>query len=101
MSACWTACDAQPTTSPPLWQSARPPGAPRAPSRTRITPARRCPDMAKSQQELRTIRDSVERVGRLSDNLIRVGPFRLGIDGVLSWVPGLGELYSAGAALFI
>jgi Domain of unknown function (DUF4112) len=47
------------------------------------------------------IRHNVAIVGRLSDSLIRFGPFRLGLDGVLSWIPGLGALYSAAAAAFI
>ena len=51
--------------------------------------------------DLRSIRDSVAVIGRLSDGLVRFGPFSLGIDGVLSWIPGLGELYSAGAATFL
>lgn len=51
--------------------------------------------------ELIKVRDSVAVIGRLSDSLVRLGPFRLGLDGVLSWVPGIGELYSTGAALFI
>jgi len=51
--------------------------------------------------DLLKIRNSVETVGRLSDNLIRFGPLRLGLDGVLSWIPGVGELYSAAAAAFI
>jgi hypothetical protein len=50
---------------------------------------------------LLSIRHSVATVGRLSDSLVRFGPFRLGLDGVLSWIPGVGELYSTGAALFI
>lgn len=51
--------------------------------------------------ELRRIRDSVDRVGRLSDSIFRFGPFSIGIDGVLSWIPAVGEIYSAGAAAFI
>jgi len=51
--------------------------------------------------QLVRIRDSVALVGRLSDSLVHFGPFRLGIDGVLSWIPGVGELYSTGAATFI
>ena len=51
--------------------------------------------------DLRSIRDSVAFVGRMSDNLVRLGPFSLGIDGVLSWIPGLGELYSTVAGGFI
>jgi hypothetical protein len=43
----------------------------------------------------------VATVGRLSDSLVRFGPFRLGLDGVLSWIPGVGEVYSTGAAVFI
>jgi hypothetical protein len=57
--------------------------------------------MTKSAPELRAIRDSVALVGRLSDSLVRVGPFSLGIDGVLSWVPGLGDVYSTVAGGFI
>ena len=34
------------------------------------------------------------QVGRLSDGLVQIGPFSLGIDGLLSWVPGLGDVYS-------
>lgn len=54
-----------------------------------------------SAPDLVSIRRSVAAVGRLSDSLVRVGPFRLGIDGVLSWVPVVGEIYSASAAAFI
>lgn len=55
----------------------------------------------RSAAELARIRDSVAIVGRLSDSLVRFGPFRLGLDGVLSWIPGLGEIYSTAAAAFI
>jgi hypothetical protein len=54
-----------------------------------------------SISELQSIRDNVARLGKLSDGLFRLGPFRLGLDGALAWVPGLGELYSAGAATYI
>jgi len=53
------------------------------------------------ESELRRIRDSVSWVGRLSDSIVRLGPFSLGIDGVLSWVPGVGEIYSTLAGAFI
>lgn len=51
--------------------------------------------------ELAAIRRSVEWIGRMSDGLVRVGPWSIGLDGVLSWIPGLGEAYSAGAAAFL
>lgn len=57
--------------------------------------------MTQSQPDLRAIRDSVAFAGRLSDGLIRIGPFNLGLDGVLAWVPGLGDVYSALAGGFI
>lgn len=38
-----------------------------------------------------------ERVKRLSDRLVGIGPFGLGLDGVLAWVPGAGTIYSVGA----
>ena len=57
--------------------------------------------MTQSDTELRSIRDSVALVGRLSDSLVHFGPFSLGIDGVLSWIPGLGDLYSTVAGGFI
>jgi hypothetical protein len=38
-----------------------------------------------------------ERVKRLSDKLIGVGPVGVGLDAVLDWVPGAGPVYSAGA----
>jgi hypothetical protein len=40
---------------------------------------------------------SAERIKRLSDGLVQIGPFGLGIDGVLAWVPGAGPIYSGGA----
>lgn len=57
--------------------------------------------MRPSDTELRAIRDSVGWVGRLSDGLVRAGPFSLGVDGVLSWIPGVGEIYSLLAGGFI
>jgi|HubBroStandDraft_5_1064220.scaffolds.fasta_scaffold09365_6 hypothetical protein len=57
--------------------------------------------MIRTDAELRSIRDSVSLVGRLSDSIVRLGPFSLGIDGVLSWIPAVGEAYSLGAGAFI
>jgi hypothetical protein len=39
-----------------------------------------------------------DRIRQLSDRIIGVGPWGLGIDGVLAWVPVAGTLYSVGAA---
>jgi hypothetical protein len=51
-----------------------------------------------------TIRDrahrawrNAERIKQLSDNLIKIGPWGIGLDGVLAWVPAANTLYSVGA----
>jgi hypothetical protein len=43
----------------------------------------------------------VDRIRRLSDGLVRIGPFGLGLDGVLAWVPAAGTLYSLGAGALL
>ena len=40
---------------------------------------------------------NAERIKRLSDRLIGFGPFGLGLDGVLAWVPGANLIYTVGA----
>jgi hypothetical protein len=57
--------------------------------------------MTRTESQLRSIRDSVKLVGRMSDSIIQLGPFSLGIDGVLSWFPIAGEVYSVAAGAFI
>jgi len=44
---------------------------------------------------------SAETVKRLSDRLIGVGPFGIGLDGVLAWVPGVGLAYGLGAGALL
>ena len=39
-----------------------------------------------------------ERIKQLSDRIVGVGPWGLGVDGVLAWVPVAGTAYSVGAA---
>jgi hypothetical protein len=58
---------------------------------------------ARSHIDLHNIRQSVERIGNISDNVIHFGPIKLGLEAVLEFVPFLGEIYSllAGALLLI
>ncbi|MHB8530806.1 MAG: DUF4112 domain-containing protein [Caulobacteraceae bacterium] len=53
------------------------------------------------EPDLEAIRRSVERLGILSDGLVRLGPFGLGLDGILDWIPGAGEIYSVAAGAFL
>jgi hypothetical protein len=44
---------------------------------------------------------NAERLKRLSDNLIPIGPWGLGLDGVLAWIPGANTFYSVGAGALL
>ena len=44
---------------------------------------------------------SAERIKRLSDRLVGVGPIGIGLDGVLAWVPVAGTAYSLGAGALL
>ena len=52
---------------------------------------------ARTQIDVHNNRASIERISRISDNLIGIGPVGIGLDGILAWIPGVGELYSIGA----
>ena len=40
---------------------------------------------------------NAERIKRLSDRLVGIGPIGIGLDGILAWVPGANLIYSVGA----
>jgi uncharacterized protein DUF4112 len=44
---------------------------------------------------------NAERIKRISDGLIMIGPWGIGLDGVLAWVPGANVLYSAGVGVLL
>ena len=52
---------------------------------------------AKSHVQIDGARRAIARIGKLSDNIVGIGPFGIGIDGMLAWIPGLGDAYSLGA----
>jgi hypothetical protein len=56
---------------------------------------------ARRYSEIEKIRSAVERVGKISDGVIGVGPLKIGLDGILAWVPGVGSVYSIGAGLLL
>lgn len=57
--------------------------------------------MNTGREDLIAIRRSVEMVGRLSDGLLKIGPFQLGAEAALDWIPVVGEAYGSAAALFL
>lgn len=48
--------------------------------------------------DIEKIWTNVEGVKKLSDRAIGIGPFGIGLDGLLTWVPIVGTAYSLGAA---
>ncbi|MDO9247462.1 MAG: DUF4112 domain-containing protein, partial [Phenylobacterium sp.] len=56
---------------------------------------------AQSHIDLHNIRNSIERTKKLSDNVVGIGPFGVGLDGLLTWIPGAGALYSLGAGAIL
>jgi hypothetical protein len=54
--------------------------------------------MAKrSFADIEKIWSNVEGIKKLSDRVVGVGPFGVGLDGLLTWVPVVGTVYSVGA----
>ena len=53
--------------------------------------------LARNAIEVHNTRAAIERIGKLSDNLIGIGPVGIGLDGMLTWIPVVGGLYSLGA----
>ncbi|WP_420478163.1 DUF4112 domain-containing protein [Brevundimonas sp. FT23028] len=47
--------------------------------------------------DIEKIWSNVERVKKLSDRVIGIGPFGIGMDGLLTWIPALGTAYTLGA----
>lgn len=50
---------------------------------------------------IREIYDQVETIKRLSDRLISVGPWGLGLDGMLAFIPGANLAYGLGAGALL
>ena len=64
-------------------------------------PPERSEDM--SRERAHAAWRSAETIKRLSDRVVGIGPFGLGLDGLLAWVPGANAVYSvtAGGLLMI
>ena len=48
--------------------------------------------------DIEKIWSNVEGVKKLSDRAVGIGPFGIGMDGLLTWIPIVGTVYSVGAA---
>ncbi|HWQ85709.1 DUF4112 domain-containing protein [Brevundimonas sp.] len=52
----------------------------------------------RSVADIEKIWSNVEGVKKLSDRALGIGPFGIGLDGLLTWIPVVGTVYSVGAA---
>lgn len=52
----------------------------------------------RSIADIEKIWSNVEGVKKLSDRAVGIGPFGIGLDGLLTWIPVVGTVYSVGAA---
>ena len=52
----------------------------------------------RSVADIEKIWSNVEGVKKLSDRALGIGPFGIGLDGLLTWIPVVGTAYSVGAA---
>lgn len=50
---------------------------------------------------MQAARRTAERIGRISDDVVRLGPLKLGWDALLEFIPGVGEVYSLGAGAWL
>lgn len=55
----------------------------------------------RSVADIEKIWSNVEGVKKLSDRAVGVGPFGIGLDGLLTWIPVVGSVYSVGAAAWL
>lgn len=53
--------------------------------------------MPKSIRDIEKIWSNVEGVKKLSDRAVGVGPIGIGMDGLLTWIPWVGDAYTVGA----
>lgn len=57
--------------------------------------------MPRSIHEVEKIWANVEGVKKLSDRVIGIGPWGVGMDGLLTWVPVAGDIYTVGMGAWL
>src|SRR6266481_1435401 len=57
--------------------------------------------MESTRERARRAWRNAERIKMFSDNLIGIGRWGIGLDGVLAWVPVAGTIYSAGSGALL
>lgn len=57
--------------------------------------------VARTRAEIEKIWVNVDGLKRLSDRVVGIGPFGIGLDAMLTFIPIVSPLYSAGAGLWL
>lgn len=57
--------------------------------------------LARSIREIEGVWTNVDGWRRLSDKVIGIGPVGIGLDGMLTWIPGVGDAYTVGAGAWL
>lgn len=57
--------------------------------------------LARSHLDLHNIKNSIDRTKKMSDGIVKIGPFGFGLDALLGFVPWAGGLYSGGAGIVL
>lgn len=57
--------------------------------------------MVKTVADVENVWLSVERIKKISDRVVAFGPFGMGLDAILTWIPGLGTIYTVGAGAWL
>lgn len=52
---------------------------------------------ARSLNDVERVWSNVDGWKKASDRIIGLGPFGVGLDGILTWIPGVGDAYTVGA----
>jgi hypothetical protein len=55
----------------------------------------------RSIRDIETIWSRTEGIKKLSDRAIAIGPFGIGMDALLTWIPVVGSVYTVGAGLLL
>ncbi len=56
---------------------------------------------ARKHDDIERIRRRITRVRRWSDRVVGIGPFGIGLDGLVAFLPGVGAIYSLGAGALL
>ena len=54
-----------------------------------------------SKEQAHSAWRSADVIKRLSDRVIGLGPFGIGLDGILAWIPGANVVYGVGAGAML